>query len=438
MPLSRRAFLGAAAASAAVAVAPETLTADEAIDPCEPPLSGAPDWSWVRQQFDLDPAWMHFSSFFLASHPRPVREAIARIREAIDLNPFDVVEHGLFTRPDAVREAAAAYLGGRADELALTRSTTEGIALVYSGLPLGPGHEVLTTTHDHYSHHEAIRLATIRSGARMRKVALYDDSRRATIPEMVDRLRRALTPRTRVVGVTWVHSSTGVKVPIRAIASMLEQVNRGRAEAERVQLVVDGAHGFGVEDADVAALGCDFFCAGTHKWILGPRGTGIVWAHREAWRTLRPTVPAFDLGLFTAWQEGRDPGPTRAAWMSPGGFQAFEHAWALPAAFELHARIGRARVAARLRELNTRLKAGLAGQPGVTVHTPHDPAVSAALVCFEVEGRTTEEVVSRLRERRIVASAAPYPISYARLAGSLVNTPAEVGAAIEAVGALAC
>jgi selenocysteine lyase/cysteine desulfurase len=432
MPFSRRAFLGAAAVSAAVSAA-ATLAADEALDSCEPPLDAPPDWEWVRAQFDLDPGWMHFASFFLASHPRPVREAIARMRDAIDRNPFAVVEHGLAGRPDAVRAAAAAYVGGSADEIALTGSTTEGLALVYSGLRLERGQEVLTTTHDHYAHHEAVRLAARRAGASVKKVALYDDSRHAAAAEMVDRLRRAIGPATRVVGVTWVHSSTGVKLPVRAIAAMLGDVNRRRAEDARILLVVDGVHGFGVEEDAAASLGCDFFCAGTHKWILGPRGTGIVWGHEAAWARLQPTVPSFEMGPLVAWQEGRDPGPTRGAWMSRGGFQAYEHAWALPAAFELHARIGRPRVAARLRQLNTRLKDGLAGTPGVTLRTPIDPEVSAAIVCFEITGLATDEVVRRLHERRVVGSAAPYPVSYPRLAAGLVNTLAEVGAAVEAV-----
>lgn len=221
-----------------------------------------------------------------------------------------------------------------------------------------------------------------------------------------------------------------------AIASMLDEVNRKRPGDARVLLVVDGVHGFGVEDVDVSRLGCDFFCSGTHKWILGPRGTGIVWGRGSAWQRLQPTVPSFELGPLTAWQEDREPGPTQAAWMSPGGFQAYEHAWALPAAFALHARIGRARVAARLRDLNTRLKEGLS-ERRVIVRTPMDPEISAALVCFEVKGLLTEDVVRRLRERRIVASAAPYPISYPRLAGSLVNTAEEVEAAIDAVAGLA-
>jgi isopenicillin-N epimerase len=268
-------------------------------------------------------------------------------------------------------------------------------------------------------------------------VALYDDSRGATADDMVERVGRALRPSTRVLGITWVHSSTGVKTPVRAIAEQIARANRGRAEADRIALVVDGAHALGVEDEDVASLGCDYFCAGTHKWMLGPRGTGVVWAPGHAWRRLRAVVPAFELGLFEAWVEGREAGPMRGEWMSPGGFQAYEHLWALPAAFELHARIGRARIAARLGEMNAQLKEGLAGIRGVTVRTPQDPSVSAALVCFEVAGMAPEDVVRRLHERRIVASTAPYAVSYARLAASLVNTPAEVQAAVEAVAAIA-
>jgi isopenicillin-N epimerase len=435
MHFSRRAFLGAATASAAAGALARVTSARA--DHQDPVPASAPDWAWVRGQFDVAPDLLHFASFFLASHPRPVRDAIASLRAAIDENPFEVIEHGLFTRPQEVRAAAAAYIGGRAQDVALTHSTTEGLALVYAGLSLERGHEVLTTTHDHYAHHEAIRLAARRTGARVRKVALYDASARATAGEMTERLRRAIRPATRVVGLTWVHSSTGVKLPLRAMASVVEDVNRRRAEADRVLLVVDGAHGFGVEDEAVAELGCDFFSAGTHKWMLGPRGTGILWGRPSAWVRVQPTVPSFEMDPFVAWSEEREPGATQAAWVSPGGFQAYEHIWALPAAFEFHARIGRARVAARLRELNGRIKDGLAAQGHVEVHTPRDPNVSAALVCFAVPGLPPGEVVRRLRERRIIASAAPYPISYARLAGSLLNTTEEVDAAVAAIAQLA-
>ena len=56
-------------------------------------------------------------------------------------------------------------------------------------------------------------------------------------------------------------------------------------------MVVDGVHGLGCVDESVADFGADFFCAGTHKWIYAPRGTGLVWARPEAWARLGPSSP---------------------------------------------------------------------------------------------------------------------------------------------------
>lgn len=418
------------AALAGVACAPPRPS------PGAPPPDASPlrDWDAVRREFSLDPAYVHLALFFIASHPRPVRESIEQWRRAMDENPFDVVERGIFEQPGRVQEAAAAYVGARPEEIALTRSTTEGLALVYAGLPLRAGQEVLTTTHDHYSHHEASRLAAERVGATVRRVPLYDDGATASEDEIVDRLARAIRPATRTVGVTWVHSSSGVKLPVARIAEVVARANAGRDEGARVFLIVDGVHGFGVEDAALPALGCDFFCAGTHKWIFGPRGTGIVWASADTWRLMRPTVPAFAKDPYDLWMRGQDPrGPVQASWVSPGGFHAYEHQWALPAAFAFHQRIGRSRVAARIHELNAQCRDGLAAMPHVRLHTPRSAALTAGLVCFDVEGMKPEDVVRHLHERRVIGSTTPYGVSYARLAPGIVNSPDDVEAALRAV-----
>jgi isopenicillin-N epimerase len=173
--------------------------------------------------------------------------------------------------------------------------------------------------------------------------------------------------------------------------------------------------------------------------MFAPRGTGILWGRADRWPRLRPTIPTFaSLDAFNAWmREDTAPRPTTAFDMSPGGFHAFEHQWAMTAAFAFHERIGRARVARRIRDLNDRCKAGLAAMRRVTLHTPRDPELSAGLVAFEVDGVSPEDVVKRLLARRIVASTSPYRVTYARLAPSLVNDPAEVDRALEAVRAIA-
>lgn len=433
MALTRRSFLTGPTALAATTLVPQGFMA--ALAAHAKPAADLSTWEAVRSQFALDPGHLHFASFFIASHPAPVRDAIEGYRKAIDANPFHVIEHGLFAGdesnvPLAVQTEIADYLGGRAQDVCLTGNTTNALALVYHGLPLQPGDEVLCTTHDHYSHHESIRLATERAGATMRMVPLFTDAASATTGSLVDALLAGIGPKTRVVGLTWVHSSSGIRLPIRELSAAL----RARGGAPLV-LVVDGVHGIGSTDETIATMGCDYFCAGTHKWMFAPRGTGIIWANADNWARLRPLVPSFsDLDQYTAWEQQKAlVSPNNANRMSPGGFHAYEHQWAMAAAFRMHKQMGRSRVTARIRSLNDQCKAGLAENPKVRIHTPKSGDLSAGLVSFEVDGMKPGDVVAQLLARNIIASTSPYAITYARLAPSLVNTPEEVERAVRAV-----
>ena len=384
-------------------------------------------WSSVRAQFSLDPRLTNFATFLLAPHPHQVRVAIARHARALDRDAKRYLDRQeARNRADQrVRNAAARYLAANADEIALTDSTTMGLGLLYGGLRLEEDDEVITTTHDFYSTHESLRLRALRTGAHVRKVRLYQNARATSVDELVSAVRRAVTPKTRVVALTWVHSSTGVKLPIRAIADVLPT---------RVLLCVDGVHGFGVEAATPRQLGCDFLASGCHKWLFGPRGTGIIWGRAEAWDAVTPTIPTFDGRAFGPWMEGRAPDLPRSAAMTPGGFHTFEHRWALAEAFDFRRRIGRGRTATRTHRLAQRLKNGLAEIKRVRLVTPQSAALSAGIVCFEVDGQEPFDLVERLYARhRIVASVTPYANRYVRLGPSILNTPAEVDRVVRAV-----
>ncbi|GAA4948675.1 selenocysteine lyase/cysteine desulfurase [Nonomuraea thailandensis] len=426
--LNRRALLGAGL----LAGVPVGASACTAASP--PPRGFDPaDWASVRSQFALDPAYGQFAAFVLAPAPAQVREAIRTHRDALDADP-DYTPPGGASPDQAVREAAARYLGAEPGAIALTDSTTMGLALLYSGLVLRPGQDVLTTEHDFLATHEGLRLLAGRTGAKVRRVKLYDDPARASADRMVSAIKDGLGPRTRVVAVTWVHSSTGVRVPVRAIADMLAEANRGRAAHDRALLCVDGVHGFGAMADGVADLGCDFLASGTHKWLFGPRGTGIVWG--RAWDAVAPIVPSFSQAAFAAWQNGGSPGATTAELVTPGGYKAFEHRWAMPQAFAFMTAIGKDRVRARTQELATRLKAGLAEIPHVRLATPRAPELSAGLVCCSVAGMEPFEAVERLRERKVITSVTPYNPSLLRFGTSIVTSPEQVDQAVKAVEGL--
>tara|TARA_R110001632_G_scaffold178955_2_gene298755 strand:- start:10 stop:675 length:666 start_codon:yes stop_codon:yes gene_type:complete len=221
------------------------------------------------------------------------------------------------------------------------------------------------------------------------------------------------------------------------MADTISALNKQRNANQQILFCVDGVHGFGIEDQNISELGCDFFIAGTHKWIFGPRGTGLVWGNDKAWAQSEPVIPSFSAS-YEVWMGGmtQDQVPV-GEHMSPGGFHSFEHRWALPEAFKLHLQLGKANVQQRIHQLNQQTKEGLAKMPHVTLYTPAGNELSSGLVCFDVEGVSPAEVVKTMHNKGIIMSSTPYRISYARFAPSLLNNEQEIEQALAEIQALA-
>ncbi|HEX2361238.1 MAG TPA: aminotransferase class V-fold PLP-dependent enzyme, partial [Jiangellaceae bacterium] len=324
-PLSRRGFLlrsGLVAGAGAVGLTGCTSDhADQAPATGEATGSGTSadlsDWAAVRDQFALDPELAHFAAFVLASHPAQVRDAIDRFRDDLDRDTVATMSQKIELE-NAAREAAAQYLGVAPDEVALTDSTTMGLGLTYHGLTLRADDHVVTSTHDFYATHEALRLAAAKVGAEVERIPLYDDPPTASAGE---------------------------------IAAALAEVNASRDGGDRVLFGLDAVHGLGAETPGPGELGCDMFIAGTHKWLFGPRGTGIVWVRRDAWDRMTAVIPTFSGPSFGNWFDNGSAPFVFGLDGTPGGFHSFEHRWALSDAFEFHQAIGKDRVAARTAEL---------------------------------------------------------------------------------------
>jgi len=394
------------------------------------------DWTALRNLFPLTKKYIQLSTFLLASHPKPVAEAIEIHRRGLDENPADYWHHRFETIEYDIAKVAAKYMGGEPKNIALTDSTTMGLAMIYSGLKLAPGDEILQTVHDHYSTDMSLAYRAQRTGAIVRRIALYENPAKVSKSEILKRLKASISNKTRVVAVTWVHSSTGVKLPIRAMANTIKVINGARNSNQQILFCVDGVHGFGIENEDITTLGCDFFVAGTHKWLFGPRGTGVIWGNERAWANSEPVIPSFsasyDVWLGNRTQEQVPVGEH----MSPGGFHSFEHRWALPEAFKLHLQLGKANVQKRIHQLNSQTKLGLAKMPHITLYTPDSSDFSSGLVCFDVTGMSAESVVKKLHSKGIIMSNTPYRTSYARFAPSLLNNEQEIEHALKEIRAL--
>jgi isopenicillin-N epimerase len=445
--LTRRTLLGGALSLPAVAWlagcganngAPEQDLADTGV----PVLTaagrsgGSRSWRRVRGLFELEPDVRHLSVFLLAPHSQPVRRAIDRYRRGFDRNPRPYLEANEAKAEQRVAAAAASHLGTSSDLVALTDSTTMGLALLIGGMRLTPGDEVLVTAHDHYAARESARYAADRAGATVRTIELYPPQapEQASVRGILTAVQQGIGPATRLVVMTWVHSASGIRLPVRDIADIVARANASRAPADRALLIVDGAHGLGTGPASVADLGCDALVAGCHKWLLGPRGTGIAWARPEAWARLRPMIPSFDDRLFGPWIDGKIGTAPGGATFTPGGYHSFEHRWALNEAFDLHARIGARRIARRISTLSAQLRDGLSNAPKIRLHVPRESRLHSGVVCFSVDGVDPYDAIDRLYARnRVSASVTPYAVPLVRLGTCWVNTEAEVEAGIRAV-----
>lgn len=413
----RRTFLKQAGILAAGLPLTASLPAVASAPPATAPVSGD-KWTQLRQLFNQDPDYLHFSNFLITTHPRPVREAIEMHRAALDKNPglamdwdMGVIEQ----REENVRVWAGRYLQANAQQIALTGSTTEGLAMIYGGAHVRADQEILTTVHEHYATHTILALRTERDGTRVRKISLFKEPHTASKAEILAAIDSSIRPQTRVLGMCWVHSGSGVKLPIAEIGALVDKHNRDRSDTDRIIYVVDGVHGFGVDDLSFPAMNCDFFIAGTHKWMFGPRGTGIVCSRFEQVKYVTPIIPTFSEA--TAF----------STTMTPGGYHAFEHRWALDEAFKLHLQLGKAEVQARIHALNSYLKKRLLEHRQIELVTPLSPELSAGFTFFRVRGKDSDKIAAYLMQNRVIADAVHRDVGpVIRSAPGLLNNEAEI------------
>ncbi len=178
---------------------------------------------------------------------------------------------------DAVRAKAAAFLGCTADEVLVTTGTTNGMATVAQALTLAAGDRVLTTNQEHEGAEVAWQYRSARDGVAIDTVAIGLDEH--DHDAIMGRLAAAITPRTRVISVSHVLTSSGLRMPVQRICALARERN--------VLCIVDGAQAVGGIAVDVRAIGCHAYATSGHKWLMGPKGTGLLYVANEAQERIR-------------------------------------------------------------------------------------------------------------------------------------------------------
>ena len=379
------------------------------------------NWGQLRGEFEQDYRWRNFAGFLLASRPRMVEQDIQLHRTQLNRNAPNYLPEAYRIEAQG-RDWAAKYFGVESKQISLTGNTTMGLATLYNAIRIKPGQEVLTTEHEHYSCVTSLHYRSEREGIRINTIRLYGEPREATIDEILQRIRKNVTKKTRVLALTWVHSGSSIKLPVAEVSELVKELNQGRDEDDRLLFCLDGVHGFGVENTSFDELGCDFFVAGTHKWMFGPSGTGIMCSRDPALVNISPTIPPFNF-LFE---------DSFGANMTPGGFHSFEHRAALWRAFELHLLLGKETVQNRIRFLNNYLKDQLDALAGVELVTPPGSKLSAGFTFFRVPTKPAQEVEAYMKKNKVNVSAADRDAGHVvRMAPGLLNLEADIDATVD-------
>lgn len=176
-------------------------------------------------------------------------------------------------RLEETRMRAAKMVGASADEIALIRSTTEGIMLVAEGYPWRDGDNVVVPDNEFPTNqYPWMNLAS--RGVETRRVAT--EGGRIDL----NRLEDACDDRTRIVSLSWVGFLSGWRTDLKDAAEM--------AHRHGALLFVDAIQAFGAFPLNVEQTGIDFFAAGGQKWLLGLEGTGAFYIRRRHLPLLRP------------------------------------------------------------------------------------------------------------------------------------------------------
>lgn len=366
------------------------------------PDSGT-DWSRIRKQFLLKPGTIYLNCASIGVPPAPVVDVLARNRRSMAVDP--VGAKGRLSRRiiDQVRPSLAGFLGVDPREVAFTQNASQGLQSIAAGIPLKRGDEVLTTSHEHPA-----GIRPWRRRAQFDGIVVHEILMPSPLPpkeEILERISARMTPRTRALFFCQV-TRGGLLNPTKELCALARE--RGVLSA------VDGAQAVGMMPVDLRDLGCDFYAASLHKWVLAPAGTGVLYVRQEVQDEFSPGLALDE--------------PTDARRFQMPGTFGYSVRASLGDAIAFLRKIGLERIGARNRRLSDTLKERLASLPRVRLISSRSPGLSSpGITIFEVPGHGGMELRAGLEERGIgVDDHVRDGHDAVRIATHFFNTRAEI------------
>jgi selenocysteine lyase/cysteine desulfurase len=370
----------------------------------------------VRRAF---PALDEMTYLNVATHGLTPRPVLDRYLELISLTAqFGHLRYAAEDVPayERARAAVAGILGVPVGWLAFGRNATDGLNYVLGSLPWQPGDEVIISDQEH----PALTLPWeygARRGLFTGKTFTVDPDPAVTLRN----LEGQITPRTRLIACSHVSSQTGIRLPGPAICALAGRLNAA-GRARPILTLIDGTQELGQWRVSVPAIGCDFYVSNGHKWLGGPRGSGILVVREQALGLLSPPYMAGGIGgaedqdsiedmlapataappPAAAQRSGRD-----APCLFESGTQNLAVVTVLVDVVAWLDGLGWEWIEQREQTLAARLRSQLRELPGVRVLTPDAWEHSSAITSFSMAGIDALHIHRTLWEQRIITRYVP-------------------------------
>ena len=331
-------------------------------------------WSVIQQAYTVNPNMVNLNNGGVSPSPRVVQEAVERFNQLSNEAPSYYMWRILDQGREPVRYKLATLAGCSPNEIAINRNATEALNTVIFGYPFKAGDEVIGTKQDYPNMIQAYRQRALRDGIVYTQLSfdfpIEDDH------SIVAAFEKAITPRTKLIHITHIINWVGQIMPVKKIAAM--------AHARGIEVIVDGAHSFGLLDFKIPDLECDYFGTSLHKFLSAPIGSGMLWIHankiEKIWPLLCNDKPlSNDIRKFETL-----------------GTRSFPIEQGIGEAVNFHMAIGSKRKEGRVRYLKNYWATKALQIPGVKIHTSLKDKYACGICGVTIDGMTPAALDSAL------------------------------------------
>lgn len=343
----------------------------------------------VRQEFMFPSDTTYCNTGTLGAMPREVlmaqTEGLKQLEQELPDWPYYQADGEPLTgyqKLEDIRHDVGAYIGAAMDEVAICQNATMAMNFIANGMTFKAGDEIISTDQEHGGCISPFRLAAKRYGAVLKEINL-DDAVKGGHAGVLAAFEAAMTPRTKVIMFSHITSGYGSMLPAKALCDL--------ARSKGIFCIVDGAQVLGTMPVDVKALGCDAYVASPHKWLMAPKGTGVLYIRRDKQDEIWTTLASY------AWDNYAD-----------GSFRYMQYGtgspaliYGLKAALDFNAKIGDARIWRWNSAMTRRLHQGLADIPNARVYSSPDPDFWASITTFGLENKSGAELQDALWAAKI-------------------------------------